>query len=325
MNKLAGKVSIEKLEILARVASKYYKEEKTQIEIANEMGISRVKVYRLLKEALEKNIVDININWPIREACALENKFEEIFGLRKALIVQNNQPFDLSLKSLMGELAANYLESILIDGMTMAICTGSSTYETIKAIAPSFKANVRVAQAVGSLPFNNNQKDSPELVRLLSEKLGGEVIYLSSPMIADSSEAAKILKEQTDIKNTLNAARNADVVLSGIGPLDPKNSKFVKNQIVSSEEIEQLIAENGAGDVLGQVIKINGEKIDCEYNDRIIGLTYEEIKKIPNRIAVASGVAKSKAILGVLRSKTINVLCTDEITATAILELNKTI
>ena len=316
-------MSIEELELLAKVASKYYVEEKTQNEIAQEMGLSRVKIYRLLKEAKNKNVVVININWPIKESQNLERQFEDIFKLKKAFIIQSRQSIEMPVKTMMGRIVAKYLETILVDGMTMAICMGSSTYEVIQAINPTFRVKVRVAQAVGSLPFKTTEKDSSELARVLSEKLGGEVIYLSSPMIANSPESAQILKNQVVIRNTLDAARNADVVLSGIGKLDAVNSTLVKNQILTVAEVEELIANDAVGDILGQIIKSNGEKMECEYNERVIGITHEEIKKIPISIALANGPEKAAAILGALRSGATNVLCTDEITAMAVLELNK--
>ena len=316
-------MSIEELELLAKVASKYYEEEKTQSIIAKEMGISRVKVYRLLKEAKSKDVVTITINWPIKQALNLEDELVETFHLKRAFVIQNQQSLEMPMKTLMGRVIANYLETFLADGMTMAICMGTSTYEVIQAINPNFRVKVRVAQAVGSLPFKTTGKDSASLARMLSEKLGGEVVYLTSPMIANSPEAAQILRNQMDIKNTLEAARNADVVLSGIGRLDPTNSIQVRSKIMTSEEMVKLVNAGAVADVLGQIIMANGQKMKCDLNERIIGLSYEEITKVPNSIALALGTDKAKAILGVLRSGTINVICTDNITAAAVLDLNR--
>ncbi len=91
----------------------------------------------------------------------------------------------------------------------------------------------------------------------------------------------------------MDAARNADVVLSGIGKLDAVNSTLVKNQILTVAEVEELIANDAVGDILGQIIKSNGEKMECEYNERVIGITHEEIKKIPISIALANGPEKA--------------------------------
>ena len=40
----------------------------------------------------------------------------------------------------LGQLAARYLEQSLQDGATLTVCLGRSTYETINAIRPGFRA-----------------------------------------------------------------------------------------------------------------------------------------------------------------------------------------
>ena len=58
-------------ELLAEVASLYYEEELTQNEIAARLGLSRVKVYRLLKQSRDEQVVTIVIDWPIKRAAQL--------------------------------------------------------------------------------------------------------------------------------------------------------------------------------------------------------------------------------------------------------------
>ena len=58
--------------LLAQIAFMYYEQELTQNEIAAQLGLSRVKVYRLLKQAKIEQVVQININWPIERDPELE-------------------------------------------------------------------------------------------------------------------------------------------------------------------------------------------------------------------------------------------------------------
>ena len=61
-------------ELLAKVAAMYYEQEMTQNEIAASLDLSRVKIYRLLKEARESQIVRILIDWPSKRAIDLESR-----------------------------------------------------------------------------------------------------------------------------------------------------------------------------------------------------------------------------------------------------------
>ncbi|MBI1879098.1 MAG: sugar-binding transcriptional regulator [Chloroflexi bacterium] len=310
-------------DLLAQVASMYYEQDMTQNEIGAQLGLSRVKVYRLLKQARVEQVVQIIINWPIERDPELEKQLVRSFGLKDALVLKTLSPNRSSALQPLGKLAAHYLERVLTNGSTMAVCLGRSTYETINAISPEFQAKVRVAQAMGSMPFSMQDVDSATLARHLAQKLDGEVLYLSSPLMADSVEAAEVLRRQREINRVLMAARSADVALLGIGNLDPVNSGFVKAGFITPDELVELVATGAAGDVAGQIYTLDGKLHPCEYNQRVIGITLAELRQIPISLAVAAGQAKAKAILGGLHAGAINVLCTDDTAAREVLRLNK--
>ncbi|NJN92806.1 MAG: sugar-binding transcriptional regulator [Anaerolineales bacterium] len=310
-------------DLLAQVASMYYEQDLTQNDIATQLGLSRVKVYRLLKQAKAEGIVEITINWLIERDPSLEKDLCQTFGLKDALVLKTLTPNRSAALPALGQLAANYLERILTDNSTLAVCLGRSTYEAIHAISPGFQAKVRVAQAMGSMPFSMQDIDSATLARHLAQKLGGEVLYLSSPLMADSVEAAEVLRSQRHIKQVLMAARVADVALLGIGNLDPNYSGLLKAGFITPAELAELANGGAVGDVAGQIFDLNGECHHCEYNQRVIGVTLAELKHIPITLAIAMGLPKAKAILGGLRTGAINVLCTDDTAAREVLSLNE--
>jgi DNA-binding transcriptional regulator LsrR (DeoR family) len=310
-------------DLLAQVASMYYEQDMTQTEIGAQLGLSRVKVYRLLKRARAERVVQISINWPIERDPDLEKQLVQAFGLKEALVLKTLSPNRPPALQPLGQLAAHYLERVLTDGSTMAVCLGRSTYETINAISPDFQAKVRVAQAMGSMPFAMQEVDSATLARHLAQKLDGEVLYLSSPLMADSIEAAEVLRRQREINRVLMAARAADVALLGIGNLDPATSGFIKAGFVTPDELAGLVTDGAVGDVAGQIYTLEGKLHPCDYNQRVIGITLAELRQISTSLAVAMGPAKAKAILGGLRTGAINVLCTDDQAAREVLRLNQ--
>jgi deoxyribonucleoside regulator len=307
-------------ELLAQVASMYYEEDMTQNEIAETLGVSRVKVYRMLRQARDANVVQINIDWPIKRDARLETVLKETFGLQEALVLKSGgQP---ALRQL-GYLGARYLESLLKDRSTLAICLGRSTYEVINAIRPDFQASVQVAQAIGALPQAFAQYDSSALARQLAEKLGGQAMYLHSPLMADTAQAASIIRRQRDVRQALAVARSADIALVGIGNLDAQNSGFVQAGFLSSSELQDLTSRGAVGDIAWHIFTETGDLFPCDFNERVIGIGLEELGQIPTTIAVATGIDKAQAILGALRTGVVNVLCTDDATAGEVLRLSK--
>lgn len=298
----------------------YYEQEMTQNDIAEALELSRVKIYRLLKEARESQVVRILIDWPVKRAPALEARLVRQFGLERALVLQTGATDSALLRRQIGQLAARYLEGQLVDGATLAICFGGTTYEVINAIRADFQVNVKVMQATGSLPHALKEFDSSALTRQLAQKLGGEALYLSSPLLADSAEAAKVIRQQAVVDQALAQVRRADIALVGIGDLDPAASSFVRAGVADSDYLRSFRERGAIGDMAWQVFNSAGELFPCDLNQRIIGVTLDELRPIPQTIAVAVGLNKAAAIVGALRTGAINVLCTDEATAAKIAE-----
>lgn len=301
----------------------YYDQEMTQNKIAEALDLSRVKIYRLLKEAHEEQIVRILIDWPIKRAIQVEEQLIRHFGLDQALVLQTTATDSAQLLRQIGQLTARYLEEILVDDSTLSICFGSTTYEVINAIRPDFQANIKVAQATGSLSYALKEYDSSALTRQLAQKLGGEALYLSSPLMTDNPEAAAIIRNQEIIARTLNCVRSAEIALIGIGDLHPETSALVKAGVIDSELLETYLADNAIGDMAWQIFDRNGNLYPCEFNQRIIGITLAELSAIPQTIAVAVGRQKAKAIFGALNTGAIDVLCTDHETAQDIITMKQ--
>ncbi len=310
-------------DLLATVASMYYIDEMTQNAIAEELGVSRVKVYRLLKQARDENVVEVFINWPLRRDEELEARLTDVFGLQAALVLQASSQARVSPLVQLGQLAARFLEERLDAGATLAVCLGRTTYEAIQAIRPNFRVHVNVVQALGSMPSTMGELDSAALARQLADRLGGEVRYLSSPFMAESADDARILRSQRDIRRTLDAARSADLALLGIGTVDPARSTLVKTGFVSEQELLALAADDVVGDIAGQLFTQDGRSEPTDINDRVIGLSLDDLRAIPTTIAVAMGEQKTASILGALRSGVVDVLGTDDRTARAVLALNE--
>jgi len=69
------------------------------------------------------------------------------------------------------------------------------------------------------------------------------------------------------------------------------------------------------GDISGRYFDIEGKRIPGDIEDRIIGLTWEDLEQLENVAAVACGQDKKLAILGALRTGLLDYLIIDDRTA----------
>ena len=68
---------------------------------------------------------------------------------------------------------------------------------------------------------------------------------------------------------------------------------------------------------------INGDHVDTAMNNRVIGLSIDELRNIPCVIAIASENTKATAILGALRSGVIDIIATSASNARTVLNLQQ--
>ncbi len=68
---------------------------------------------------------------------------------------------------------------------------------------------------------------------------------------------------------------------------------------------------------------VDGEYKDIKFNDRVVGLTLDEIKSIRAEvIGIAGGQEKAEAILGALKGKLVDTLITDDKAVEKILKID---
>jgi DNA-binding transcriptional regulator LsrR (DeoR family) len=74
------------------------------------------------------------------------------------------------------------------------------------------------------------------------------------------------------------------------------------------------------GDIALRFINARGERVRLQLNERIMGVTLEQLRAIPCVIAVAGGSTEVEAIRAVLKSGVANVLVTDRDTGKRLLQ-----
>jgi DNA-binding transcriptional regulator LsrR (DeoR family) len=135
---------------------------------------------------------------------------------------------------------------------------------------------------------------------------------LHAPITLDDIEAKQVLMKQFFIKKVLDAAEAADVALVGIGgtpEFSTLTNAYLPEQIDNDPEYSQ---EKIAGDICYNFIDHAGKAAKCSWNDRVVSIELNKLKKIPSRIGVSGGHKKLSGIKAALNGQLINVLITDE-------------
>jgi DNA-binding transcriptional regulator LsrR (DeoR family) len=126
------------------------------------------------------------------------------------------------------------------------------------------------------------------------------------------------------ISEVLDMARNAQIALVGIGSVIPKSSSYfdlMSSMAMSEDEWNQLIEqEDACGEIFAYLYDREGRLCMPEFNQRVVGLTFDDLRHIPVVVGVAASQEKVLPIYGGLRGHHLKTLITDEATAAGVLE-----
>ena len=305
--------------LLFKIAKAYYDDGLTQQQISERLGLSRVRVSRLLRAARDERIVQITIV-PLQESnTEVERRLEETYGLKEALVVTCSGHDTTTIVNQLGPVAAACLTRCLQGSEVVALSWGTAVLSVVNALPPMDLPNVRVVQFLGGLGELEAETHGAELARRMAQALGAKPRLIHAPGIVKDRIVRDALVTDPQVADTLELAGRADVALVGIGVFEP-GSTLLAGSTLTQGEVSDLKAHGVAGDIALQFFDGHGNKVDHPINNRIVGTDIEKIKAIPRVIGVAGGPEKLPAIQAALHGGLINVLVTDDQTAARLLD-----
>jgi DNA-binding transcriptional regulator LsrR (DeoR family) len=314
----------DKAKLLIKIAKLYYEDNLTQDTIAHKLRMSRPRVSRLMQEAIDTGIVKITISPEPSGFTSFENQLESKFDLLEAVVVDVSDPDSPDQVARdMGAAAAEYFSRLVQDGDNVGFTWGLSLAAMVENIKPEKKSNVTILQMVGGLGEPGSDSHATGLVSRAAMALTGTVCLMPSPGVVSSMEAANLLRSDRYISKTLQKVKDIDIAFVGIGS-PTKGSLLMRDEtIISWKELDPMIKAGAVGDIGLHFFDVHGNAILSELNNRVIGISLEDIKKINRVVGLAGGTDKFEAILGAIRGRYINTIITDKYTARRLIDVTE--
>lgn len=309
-------------ELLLRAAWFYYKDELTQDEIAKRLSLSRASVGRLLDRARRVGLVSIQLNAEHLDAFALSAELRRVFHLSEALVVPDHdkEPADHhAVNARVGLGGAQFLSTHLRPGASLGVGWGETVSRVIAATSFGAVGPVHMVTLTGGVDGY-----LPTILSSKAEAADGDQVttaaVIPAPIHASSPELAAALREEPTIQQVLKHACEVDLAVVGVGT-PTLDATIVQLGYFTEDDVRTLAEHHVVGDILGEFFDANGQVADLPLHDRRIGIELADLTKIPKVVGVAGGAHKAEAILGALRGGFLDVLVTNEIAATRLLEL----
>lgn len=304
--------------LLGKVSALYYLRHHTQQEIAKRLRVSRPTVSRLLREARDLGYVHITVASPPGLHLDLETRIEDRYGLESVHVIDTaaGQSADV-LRRQLGAAAAKYLARTIRPGERIGMAWGTTLSAMVGAMVPMATANTRVVQILGGIGAPDAPEYGAELVRRLARLLDAQAVLLPAPGIVATSAVRDVLSKDKHVRAALDELNALDTVFVGLGSL-ASNVVLNDGHTLSRQARKELQSRRAVGDIALRFFDDRGAPVLTALDDRMLGITTEQLRKVERVVAVAGGADKFDAIAAALRANIVDVLITDRVTAEAL-------
>lgn len=324
-------------EVMLRAAQLYYERGLPQKEVAKRLLVSRPEVSRLLARAREEGIVRITVVPPTRREYleSLRVKLSRAFDLQHVALAPGRQevPDQETLHSLLHLIAAeaaDFLDSIISNEDVLAVAWGYNTRNVMRHLHPSkILPELTVVPMLGCLTHRMDLFDSNGLARDFALAYGGRYLGLPAPAIVRTADHRRIAADLPLVKETLEALRGATLAITSMAPAT-RNTTAVRDGFVRPEELDRLVECGAVGEMCGWYFDDQGRAVTPrDVQCFPIGMGLDTLREIVSEgRGLVMGIAGADEtrygpIFAALQGHLVNVLATDHVTATRLLEMKQ--
>lgn len=294
----------------ARICHMYYGLGLTQQQIASRLGVSRISISRLLKQAREDGVVQISIDYSGYYP-DLETSLAAAYPGCTFVIADPLDGTDEQIKQSISQTAAGTLPSLTHKATTIAVGWGS----TIKQFAGQVEADLHgsvIVPLVGGQVHAGVDLHATSIAESLARRTGARNARLFAPAVAASITEKEQLIASSQVTETLRLAKSADVAIFSVGSPFSASSTLHDAGYYTDEEIAELQASGAECDIISTIyFDATGTPASTELAARTVSLNAQELKTIPHKLCVAGGKSKHLAIELALRAGYCDILVTD--------------
>jgi DNA-binding transcriptional regulator LsrR (DeoR family) len=292
----------------AWIARKYFVEKKLKREIAEELGISRFRVARLIRASIADGTVRIKIDIDDPEGVEgeLSARVQRRFGLRRVVVVTAH-PEPAGTMRAVAKAAATVVAETLEPHDVLGISWGRALNAMVDFL-PLLPPCPIVQMAGGSVDWDLSV-NALDLVRRAGTRTGAKVYALHAPLAVATPELARGLRNDPAISQTLAMFPKVTKAIVGVGCWRPPGST-IRDILPEADRLE-LERRGVVGDACGSFWTSEGGAVNTPLQERMIAFREPDLRGVPELIAVTHDAERAPGIAAVLKAGFATTLVTD--------------
>jgi len=304
-------------QLLVRLAYACEIEGLTQAEAAERFGLTRLRVNKGLSDLRQRGILRVSIDSIYAASAELEWRVADRFGLTRAVVVPSPEK-PSSVTPLVSAGLGGHLGGLLQDPAMrrFGMSWGNTLNLATRHMQPINRPDLEIVSVMGGI-LRGSDVNGYEITTRLADLCNAQHSFFVAPVYAGSAASRRMFMEQDVIVEGLEKLRGCDAVALAAGDLS--SSLLVRDALPRDVDLAELVALGGVGDIIGHILDAEGQLVDHDINRRLVGLTLDDLRAIPNVILAAGGAHKVPVICAALRAGFVDTLVTDEATAETVL------
>ena len=309
-----------------QVARLYYEQGLTTDAIAGELGLSRPKVSRLLSHARRSGLVEIRIHDPEGQAQGLEAQLRARYPFLHPQVVSVplGSSEDLWLERT-ATAAASLLSNLLQPGQCVGLAWGNTMSAVSQALTPRAIPDVTFVQLNGSA----NAADFvsgfvTDTILRFARNFAGRGVLFPVPTFFDDPATKRAMWRERSVKMVLDLQDHADILMYSVGSHTAYTPSYVYSAgYLSPGDLNTLSTDGAVGDIATVLFRADGSWQGLSLNDRASGPELSLMQRVKESVCVVSGLGKVAALHAALQGELMHRLIVDEVTAQAVLDLDR--
>lgn len=287
---------------MATVARHYYVENRSKVEIAATLGISRFKVARLIEAARERGIIRFEISCSGDIDVELSDALQTAYGLAHAIVVDTPEDDDAVLRPALGAAAADLLAELVTERDVLGLAWSRAVSAMADALT-SMRPAV-VVQLTGALPRDDLDESTTDLVRKVARIGGGRGHLFYAPLIVADADTARTLRAQPEVRDAFAMFPRLTIAVVGLGGWAAGTSTVFDALRPAERRAAARIGVRA--ELCGILLDDDGGLVESDISERMVTISPHQLRAVPEVIGIAYGRAKAPSVLAAVRGGLVN-------------------
>lgn len=290
------------LQLAAAVARRHFLDAATNVEIAEEFGISRFKVARMIELARDAGLVTIQVHDPRGIDTIMSQQLQELLGVERVLVVDHAS----DARAAVGAVAAGYLQDTVVAGSNVGLAWSRSTQALTEHLTDLPRCTI--VQLCGVVANAYGEEHNVELVRRAARRAKAASVTFYAPLVVPDAATASALGRQAGITEALAHCDNLRTAVIAVGLWAPRESTVY--DALTEAEREHYRRAGTVAETCGILIAEDGTLIADGLQDRTLAVSADQLRRTRDVVALATDAERAPAAAALARSGLLTTLIT---------------